>query len=553
MRQMDVVAKPHRQGGPIRYRGTVLSPGTVQSIRQFVRRHPARTRLEVARRVSQFLGWRRPNGELAERSCMDLLLRLAERGLVRLPPPIRARPVPRTSGAPDLCSPLSWPAVPGSDPGDEETELVVRPIHPHERKAWRQYIARLHYLGYCRLVGESICYVALRRGEVVALIGWGAAALKNSPRDTYLGWDWPTKTRRLFYVVNNVRYLVVPWVQEKNLASRILALNLKRLSRDWQRRYDHPIYLAETFVDPARFRGTCYRASNWIEVGQTGGWSRNGPGYEHHGQPKIVFVYPLHRRARSVLNRPEDQELHHQEVSVQKNVAQLDVSKLPLAGQGGLFDVLHQITDSRKRRGVRHPLVSVLAFAVCATLAGMQKFAAIAQWAAEQTAEVRELLGCHRRAPAGERTFRRVLGSINAAELDEHLGVWISKHSEHGDLRNSRIALDGKTLRGSGDGENPPIQLLSAILHNEGLVVAQSRVSDKTNEIPVAQAMLKSLDIEGSVITGDALHTQKETTKIIVEEKKAGYVFTVKDNQPSLNQAIADLDWSSFSPSGRNG
>lgn len=538
----------------MRYRGSVLSTSQVLSIRQLVRRHPGETRQEIARRMCRYLGLRRPNGELAERSALDLLLRLAERDLVRLPPPIRAQQTPRTSASSDARLPLAWPAMPGSTLEDDKAELVVRPIHPHERNAWRQYIARHHYLGYRRLVGESLCYVALRRGTVVALIGWGAAALKNSPRDAYVGWDWSTKTRRLLYVVNNVRFLLVPWVHEPNLASRVLALNLRRLGRDWQGRYQHPIYLAETFVDPARFRGTCYRASNWIEVGQTGGWSRNGPGYEHHGQPKIVFVYPLHHRARSLLNRPEDQEPPHQEVSMQQaNVAQLDVSKLPLAGEGGLFDVLQQITDPREKRGVRHPLVSVLAFAVCATLAGMQKFASIAQWAAEQTPEVRELLGCHRRTPAGKRTFGRVLGGINAAELDRHLGVWISKHSEHGDLRNARIAVDGKTARGSRDGENPPIQLLSAVLHNEGLVVAQARVSDKTNEIPVAQSMLRQLDIEGSVITGDALHTQRETAKIIVEEKKADYVFTVKDNQPTLKQAIEDVDWGSFSPSGRNG
>ena len=164
--------------------------------------------------------------------------------------------------------------------------------------------------------------------------------------------------------------------------------------------------------------------------------------------------------------------------------------------------------------------------------------------------EVQELLGCHRRAPASERTFRRVLSSINAAEMDGHLEAWISGHTV---LRNARLALDGKTLCGSRDGEDPPVQLLSALLHNEGLVVAQSRVSSKTNEIPVAQSMLRRLDIEGSVVTGDALHTQRETAEIIVTEKKANYVFTVKDNQPTLRKDIEDLDWGSFSPSGRNG
>ena len=134
--------------------------------------------------------------------------------------------------------------------------------------------------------------------------------------------------------------------------------------------------------------------------------------------------------------------------------------------------------------------------------------------------------------------------------MDGYLEAWISGHTV---LRNTRLALDGKTLCGSRDGEDPPVQLLSALLHNEGLVVAQSRVSSKTNEIPIAQSMLRRLDIEGSVVTGDALHTQRETAEIIVTEKKANYVFTVKDNQPTIRKDIEDLDWGSFSPSGRNG
>ena len=155
------------------------------------------------------------------------------------------------------------------------------------------------------------------------------------------------------------------------------------------------------------------------------------------------------------------------------------------------------------------------------------------------------------RRPNGELAERSCMDLLlRLAERGLVREAWISGHTV---LRNARLALDGKTLCGDRDGEDPPVQLLSALLHNEGLVVAQSRVSSKTNEIPIAQSMLRRLDIEGSVVTGDALHTQRETAEIIVTEKKANYVFTVKNNQPTLRKDIEDLDWGSFSPSGRNG
>jgi hypothetical protein len=125
--------------------------------------------------------------------------------------------------------------------------------------------------------------------ELVALLGWAAAALHNGPRDRYLGWDADTKARRLCLVANNVRFLILPRGR-RNLASQILAANLRRLNRDWQAVYGHSVYMAETFVDVARFKGTCYRASNWIYLGQTRGFSRRGASYQPNARPKAVFV-----------------------------------------------------------------------------------------------------------------------------------------------------------------------------------------------------------------------------------------------------------------------
>lgn len=537
-----------RSGRVIRYRGTVLESRDLQRIRQLIHRYRDRTRVAIARRVCAHLKWYRLNGDLAEQTCADLLRRLHVRGLIRLPPPRRVFKTRARGSIAELTVSAPWPDLQAGSPFGQGGELEVRPIKPEERQAWRSHVAQHHYLGYRRLVGESLCYVAILNGEVVALIGWGAAALKNSPRDDYIGWDWTTKIQRLQYVVNNVRFLILPWVQEKNLASRILALNLKRLSRDWEARYRHPIYLAETFVDSARFRGTCYRASNWIEVGQTGGWSRQGAGYHHHGQSKATFVYPLHRRALELLrtldvderrsNRQEELPLMH-----------LDVTQLPLTGDGGLFDALRKLTEFRKPRGVRHPLLYVLATSACAVLAGMKSFAGIAEWSANQTVEVRNLLGSTRHAPPSKSCVRRVLCGIDGAQMDQVLEEWIGKQT---DLKGARLALDGKTLRGSGDGDSPPVHLISAVLHREGIVVAQSRVPSATNEIPCVEPLLADLEIEGAVVTADALHTQKSTANFIVEEKKADYVFTVKENQPTLKSDIESLHLGLFPPSGRN-
>lgn len=531
-------------GGVITFRGTLVGEAEVRQIRKLIAQYRDRTQLEIARRVCRHFKWYRPNGDLAEQAFVGVLRRLGSRGVLRLPAP-RSGARGQTACVSTSLPELRWPDVGLSSAGRSSDELVVRPIHAGERAAWRQYIARHHYLGHRLLVGESLCYVAFLKDEVVALAGWAAAALKNTPREAYIGWDRDTKYRRLSLVVNNQRFLVLPGDHGPSLASRVLAANLRRLSRDWQTRYGHPVYLAETFVDTSRFRGTCYRASNWIELGRTSGWSRQKTTYRHHGNPKSVFVYPLHRRARALLNAV-DEPIHNDKESPPLLTK---LANLPLEGEGGLMDVLRGITDFRKRKGVRHSIGCVVAFAVSATLSGMKSIGAITQWGKELPRDAQDLLGCTRHTPPSEKTYRRVLGGVDAQEVDQKVGQWLAAELS---LKGEGIALDGKTLRGSGDGDSPPVQLLSALLHREGIVLAQHRVPDKTNEIPGVVPLLEDLSMEGAVVTGDAMHTQKATATHIVEQKKADYLFTVKDNQPTLRQHIADLGLGSFPPSGRN-
>jgi len=160
---------------------------------------------------------------------------------------------------------------------------------------------RYHYLGDRPVVGEHVLYAALLGGELVALLGWASAAFRAPLREAYVGWDEATKRRRLHLVANNIRFLILPWVRVRHLASKILATNLRRLSPDWQRVWKHPILLAETFVDSTRFRGTCYRAANWLYLGETAGRSKHGNNYAHGGTKKALFVYPLRRHATRCL------------------------------------------------------------------------------------------------------------------------------------------------------------------------------------------------------------------------------------------------------------
>lgn len=260
------------------------------------------TRTALVRAVCAAWNWTQANGELSQYACADLLLRLGERGLLRLPPPRGKGRQGRQGERPFGWLPLPADLIPlvGLDVRDPDADLArlsVRPIRPEERLGWRLYMHRYHYLGERPLVGEHLLYAAFLDGELVALLGWASAAFRVPLREGYVGWDEATKRRRLRFVANNVRFLILPWVRVQHLASRVLALTLRRLSADWQQVWKHPLYLAETFVDTRRFRGTCYRAANWLYLGETAGRSKRGNQYAHGGTPKALFVYPLRRQA----------------------------------------------------------------------------------------------------------------------------------------------------------------------------------------------------------------------------------------------------------------
>ena len=231
----------------------------------------------------------------------------------------------------------------------------------------------------------------------------------------------------------------------------------------------------------------------------------------------------------------------------------IDVNTVPLEGPQGLLAALERVPDPRRRRGIRHRQTTVLAVAVCAVLSGARSFLAIADWAQSLPQDLLKRLGCRRRnddsierIPPSEPTIRRTLESIDADALDRVLHDFLQRHG-----LGRAIAIDGKTLRGSGHGAERPRHLMAAVIHQTGVVVGQMAVDRKTNEITVAQPLLSPLDLVGHVVTADAMHTQQDFARYLIEQKHADYVLTVKDNQPRLKKHLAQLAWD-FPPSGGN-
>jgi len=406
--------------------------------------------------------------------------------------------------------------------------LVVRPVRMDEKARWRELMANHHYLGFSKTAGESVLYVAELEGRWVGLLAWTSAALHVGVREDWIGWDDVARRSRLNHVANNSRFLILPDISIKNLASKILSVNTERLSSDWETFYGHPIFLVETFVDPERFQGTCYRAAGWIAIGKTLGFSRipiPTGFYREHGNPKVYFALPLIKEFREKLSSQLYRDGNGKEFFA------MDIRKLPIEGKGGLIGVLKTVSDSRQTQGRRHSNTSVLAVATCGMLSGARSFSAIAQWSKGLSLKQRERLRCQRGKLPSQSTIARVLQQTEPQEFDEKISNWLfSVCSSNG----SGIAVDGKTMCGSFTKKQKAVHLLSALLHQERIVIAQRRVEDKTNEITGFCPLLISIDLKGKIVTADAMHCQVGHATFIVRDKQGDFFFFVKDNQPSL-------------------
>ena len=418
-------------------------------------------------------------------------------------------------------------------------KVVVRLIQVHEKPKWNALIEKEHYLKSSQLVGEQLCYVATFEGEWLALLSWSGAAYHLAGRDQWIGWTDLQRRNRLHFMVSNSRFLLrVDRGEYPNLASRILRLNMERLDVDWRERYGHGLLLAETFVDIEAYTGTCYKASNWIDLGKTKGFERAGTDYyERHNRPKRLFIRPLRNEAKDLLSAPE---LPEPWKAAERNFHPGCSVKTPQLRS--LFERFNSIEDPRAIRGRRYPIGCLLTIATCAVLAGAQGYEAITDYASYLTQPQRRALRCWKRrngaydAPSTT-TFWELLNKIDSDALDQVICETLRELQGH---LPTAIAVDGKTVRSTRpDAEHQSkLNLFAALAHDKAIVQNQVGIDDKSNEIPALPDLLKPLDLDGVVVTADALNTQRESARHIVQDKGGHYLLTVKDNQQNLRERI---------------
>jgi hypothetical protein len=273
-------------------------------LREWIELHPEWSRKRLSRELCHHWDWRNGRGQLKDFAARSFLEKLEARGWVVLPALQWARRHPR----PKRTLPeVSWPTVAVEEPLSQLPPLgwLQPAAGSPEAGRFAAYLDHYHYLGL-RVVGENLRYLVQdRQGRDLACLLFGAAAWRAAARDQFLGWDEAQKSAGLPGVANNTRFLVLPWVKVRGLASHLLGRAARRLSEDWQLKYGHPIHLLESFVDRSRFRGSCYRAAHWQCVGQTRGRGRQGRDHQHlTATVKDIYLYPLHRQFRQKLLAP---------------------------------------------------------------------------------------------------------------------------------------------------------------------------------------------------------------------------------------------------------
>jgi hypothetical protein len=288
----------------LRYRGREVSAKDLESIHRLIAEHPDTSRRRLSALLCEAWDWRQPNGELRDMVCRSLMLELHRAGLITLPP-VRQRPpnnVVLRRSRPECAIDTSPVDVTLDELRPLEFEQVRR---SQGEKLCEALIDEHHYLGYVQPVGEHLKYLVRGGGRVLACLAWSSAPRHLGPRDRFIGWTAHARRRNIHLLAYNTRFLVLPWVRVPHLASHILGRMTKVLAEDWERIYGHPIHYLESFVEPGRFRGTCYRAANWRFLGLTTGRGRADHTGKANRPLKEVLGYPLTTRFRELLGYDE--------------------------------------------------------------------------------------------------------------------------------------------------------------------------------------------------------------------------------------------------------
>ena len=420
-------------------------------------------------------------------------------------------------------------------------DVEVRLVTPLERPVWDALMDERHYLGFHRLAARGLRYVAVWRGRWLALAGWQGGAFKCRPRDRWIGWKPAQQFERLDLVANNTRFLVMsePGVLP-NLASFFLAAMTRRLGADWLAVHGHRVLVAETFCDPQRFTGAMYRAAGWRELGSTRGYARaNGRYSEPHGRPKRILVRSLHRRARQWLARPEALP-----PTVMPPRDPSPAARDP-AVMRSLYAELAAVEDYRRAQGRKHTIACVLTVHILATLANMKGCLAAAQFAQALSQEELAAIGAWRnpktgrREPVAKSTIHRVVQSVDPEALEAVLRRYSGIRLPQ--LR--ALAGDGKRIRGANRNGSGHHETVALVDHASGAPVALLGFTDEGGERAAMHDLLERTDIRGRVVTLDALHTVRDTARLITKRCGADHLMTVKANAPETFAILEGIDW----------
>jgi len=284
------------------YRGRSVTGEQIAFIRRLIADRPELSRWKLSRELCEAWQWKQANGALRDMVCRGLLLLLDRAGEIELPPVrrmVRNRIAERARPARVL---VEERALQGSL-GDLQPLEFVQVRRTPEEALFHSLLEQHHYLGYQRPVGEHLKYLVKAHDQPIACLAWSSAPRHLKLRDRYLGWSDEARQRNVHLLAYNTRFLILPWIRVPHLASHILGRMAKIVPQDWQKLYAHPVWWLETFVDTSRFRGTCYRAANWREIGTTAGRGHRAPKFEQTRPVKKMLGLPLHRRFREILSR----------------------------------------------------------------------------------------------------------------------------------------------------------------------------------------------------------------------------------------------------------
>jgi hypothetical protein len=415
-------------------------------------------------------------------------------------------------------------------------ELSVELVRAEELGQCKALLEKEHYLHSAQLVGEQLYYVAVWRGQWLAIAAWCAAAFHLKARDQFIGWSEEHRRTRLPLVANNARLLVLSSCPYPNLMSRFMKLMLGRLEPDWQAAWGHPVVLVETFVDPYYFQGTAYKVSGWSLLGETAGWKRSAVDfYEAHERPKQVWVRELQKGACARLRAPQ----------LPAKWAVVEAQGVPRCTAKtveihSLMERLQaQVPEFRRRQALAYPVAGVMALTAMALFSGVRHgpqdladYAATLSQNQLRALRFRCFPGTRRVRCPDKGTFERVLAAVDAAAVERVLLLW--QDQVLGPAQNALVIIDGKDIR------HADVKIVNAVSEH-GRWLGSTIIPKGTNEIPVAREQLAKLGITGKIVVADALHTQVETARQILFEQGGDYVFTVKANQKELVKTLETL------------